>query len=113
MKGVTLTLRQGIDSGYAWELVDTDGNPADLTGWTARSQIRTHQDPTATLLHELTAEVDVPGSRVTVSWTAEESLGWEWRSGFFDVILTDPVGRPVQIVTQGRVEVDKVVTTNA
>lgn len=108
---ITLTLTQGIDSGYAWPITDADGQPADLTGWTAIAQVRERESPTSPLLHEFTAAVDVAASRVTVSWTAEESLAWTaWSVGFFDVVLVDPDGRPVQVLAQGDVKVDRVVS---
>lgn len=107
---ITLTLTQGIDSGYAWPITDTDGQPADLTGWTVLAQVREKESPTSPLLHEFTAAVDVAASRVTVSWTAEESLAWTWWTGCFDVILVDAGGRPVQILVQGQALVDRVVS---
>ena len=108
MAAQTLTLAQGIDSGYAWPIVGADNQPADLTGWAAACQIRQHEAPTSPLLTTLAAAV--VGSAVVVSWTAEQSLAWEWNFGAMDVLLTNPDGRPVQIVWQGQVHVDQVVT---
>ena len=107
---VNLVLQQGIDSGYAWPITDADGQPADLTGWTAIAQVRERESPTSPLLHEFTAAVDVAASRVTVSWTAEESLAWTWWQGSFDVILVDDAGRPVQVLAQGTAVVDRAVS---
>ena len=107
---ITLTLRQGVDAGYFWPIVDAAGQPFDLTGWSVIAQVRTAEGPTATLLHEFTTGVLSDPPRVTVSWTAEESLAWAWKSGFFDVVLVSPEGRPVQVVSQGAVTVDRVVS---
>lgn len=107
---ITLTLQQGIDSGYAWPITDADGQPADLTGWTVLAQVREKESPSSALLHEFTTAVDVAASRVTLIWTAEESLAWTWWQGHFDVILVDPDARPVQVLVQGTAVVDRAVS---
>lgn len=104
----SLVLQQGIASGYAWQIVDGDGQPADLTGWTVASQVRRSEDPGSALLHEFTASI--VGSSVTIQWTAAESLLWTFTSGSYDVVLIDPDGVPRQVIAQGLVSVDRVVT---
>ena len=85
-----LILRQGVASGFVWPITDAAGAPADLTGYTARCQVRVREDPDAMLLAELTASV--VGSTVVVQWTADESLLWDWPSGYSDVLLVDADG---------------------
>jgi len=104
----SLTLTQGIDSGYAWPMVDGDGGAATLTGYSVLAQVRATESPTGTKLADLTAAID--GSSVTVTWTAEESLAWTWTYGWADVVLIDADSRPVQIVWQGTVGIDLVVS---
>jgi len=103
-----LILRQGVDGGFVWPIADAAGAPADLTGCTARCQVRVREDPAATLLAELTASV--VGSTVVVQWTAEESLLWDWTSGYSDVLLIAPDGTPRQYIWQGILRLDKAVT---
>ena len=107
MNTAPLILQQGIDSGFAWEIVDGTG-PADLTGYTAKGQVRKQESVTSPLLADLTCAV--VGSSVAVQWTAEQSLAWNFTSGCGDVILINPAGRPVQVIWQGTVSVDPVVT---
>lgn len=107
--GTELILQQGVASGYAWPIVDAAGQPADLTGWSAASQVRDQERPTGTLLHEFTAAI--VDSTVTITWTAAESLAWTFSFGFWDVLLIDPEGVPRQIVAQGTVSVDRAVTS--
>lgn len=107
--GAAVVLQQGVASGYAWPIVDATGQPADLTGWSAASQVRDQERHTGTLLHEFTAEV--VDSTVTITWTAAESLAWTFSFGHFDVLLIDPDGVPRQIVAQGTVSVDRAVTS--
>lgn len=103
-----LALPQGIDSGYAWPIIDAEGAPAALIGYTAICQVRRSKAPDGELLAEMTAAV--VGSAAAVSWTAEESLAWTWARGWADVVLIDGGGRPVQVVWQGQVLVDAVVS---
>jgi len=105
-----LIAQQGIATGYSWPIVDADGQPADLTGWTAACQVRQQESPTSTLLAALAATLD--GSSVVVSWTAAESLTWTWTDGWSDVLLIDPDGVPRLVVWQGRMVVDRVVTVH-
>ena len=70
---VKLVLRQGIDAGYFWPIVDAAGAPFDLTGWSVIAQVRAAEAPDAPLLHEFTTGVLAdPAPAVTISWTAEE-----------------------------------------
>jgi len=106
-----LTLTQGIDRGYAWPIEDSLGNSVDLTGWSAKCQVREEDSPTAKLLANLHAYIE--GSRVIVSWTAEDSVDWNFTKGFYDVVLINPSGRPAQIISAGTIFVDHSVTNVA
>ncbi len=46
----SLTLTQGIDSGYGWPMVDGDGGAAALTGYSVLAQVRATESPTGTKL---------------------------------------------------------------
>lgn len=107
----TLSLRQGVDTGYVWSLVDANGDPADLDGYTAKCQVRQYEAPDATLLTELDAFID--DDKVGIRWTAADSLDWDWARGYSDVLLIDPDGIERQYVWQGMVTVDKAVTVSA
>jgi len=104
----TIRLPQGIDSGVAWPIVDASGDPAVLTGYTAKCQVRKKALPLGDKLADITAQVSA--GHTSITWTAEESLAWTWTEGFADVILVNPEGRPIQVVWQGRLVVDPVVT---
>ena len=106
---IKLTLTQGITTGYFWPIVDGSGSAVNLTGWTAKCQIRSDDDHNATLLAELDCTVGEGG--VSVSWSVEDSLDWTFKNGFFDVILIDPDGVARQIVVEGMVVVNRVVTS--
>lgn len=100
---------QGITVGYRYPLVDAEGLTADVTGWSAKCQIRVAEDHLSTLLFEPTCYID-DESGVVIEYTAEESLSWTWNKGYFDVVLVDPDGVPRQVLDSGTVKVDRIVT---
>jgi hypothetical protein len=105
---IKLKLKQGIDSGYRWPITDANKQPVDLTGYTAKCQVRSENDFVSTILAEM--DTAVHDSGVDVIWTAVQSFAWNFQKGFFDVVLIDPAGKPVQIVAEGEVFVNRVVT---
>lgn len=100
--------QRGVAGGVTWPIQDGDGDPVDLTGWTVKAQVRTDRRVSAALLLEMS--VSIVGSSVVWLYGADESAGWPWESGFYDVILTDPDGVPRQVVDRGRVLCQPVVT---
>ena len=108
------SLQQGVSRGKGWALTDrtTGLPPASIAGLTAKSQVRADESVTSTLLYEFDARVQEIGGLVyvTIQWTAAESLLWDWDQGNCDVILLKD-GEPIQIVWEGVVIVNKVVTS--
>lgn len=70
----------------AWPIT-TDGQPADLTGHTAKCEVRSASSGAGALLATITAAVQ--GSSVVISWTDVQTREWSWSSGWADVILRD------------------------
>lgn len=103
-----ITIHQGTSSAMAWPIT-TDGQPADLTGHTAKCEVRSASIGAGALLATITAAVQ--GSSVVISWTDVQTREWSWSSGWADVILRDPAGDGILIVWQGRVVLDPVVTS--
>jgi hypothetical protein len=60
----------------------------DLTGWTGAMQVRATEDD-ATVLAEAAVEVDVVNSIVTAVIDADTTALYVWRSGVYDLIITD------------------------
>lgn len=110
MNDSELVLRQGVPSGWVLPILDSNGDPADLSGYTAKCQVRSREVFSAPLLAELTATV--VGSTVVVQWTAEQSLLWDWTSGYSDILLLDSQGVARQYLWQGMVRMDRAVTIN-
>lgn len=100
-----------IEQGATWKPVLTLRD-TDLTGYTARMQIRPDIDSTEILL-ELTSgdgiTIDGPAGQITLHLTDTETAALDWCEGVYDLELIAP-GGDVQRLLKGPVEVDPEVT---
>lgn len=106
-----LTIPQGTTWGVSWPVVDQSGNPVDLTGWSARSQVRPYVE-SEQVLHEFSSaagDIELSAAHVTLRVSPTESSSWAWRNGVYDVELTSP-DQTVYRVAEGRVTVSSEVT---
>lgn len=107
-----LILQQGINGGFRYPLVDSNGLPpaqGSLAGWSTKCQIRLEQNVLSPLLFAFDSFID-DESGVVIQYTAAQSLAWTFDQGFYDIVLIDAEGIPRQIIDQGRIKVDKIVT---
>jgi hypothetical protein len=102
---------QTFDCPVVWK--DGDGEPIDLTGYSARMQIR-RSKASPDVLFELTTgngriAIDGPAGKATLTITAEESAAFTWRRGVYDLelVAADSV---VRRLLEGAVEVNREVT---
>lgn len=104
-----------IDQGSVWDVVinytDSDGDPIDLTGFTAAMQLRTSFDAAAALT--LTTEnggiaINGPLGQITITATAEQTGDLE--AGYFVYDLELISGVNVSRLIQGQLTVAEQVT---
>ncbi len=92
---------------------DADGEPVDLTGYSARMQIRRSKSSSDVLFELTTANgriaIDGAAGKVTLTFTAEESAAFTWRRGVYDLELEAGDG-VVRRLLEGAVEVNREVT---
>lgn len=95
---IPLRLNARVAADHPFQVVDANGALVAVgAGWSARAQIRETQGG-ATLLHEFTgATVTVAGNTVTLHQLATDFATATWRTGYYDLLLTDPNGRPSRI----------------
>lgn len=108
-----LDVPQGSDFVVSWPIYDSNGQPQDLAGWTAKAQARPHA-AAALLLAEwsstgLSPALTLTGSTVTLTIPGSQSTAWDWKTGVYDLLLTDPSSRPVR-VAEGPIYVSRAVT---
>lgn len=108
---INLLIAQGADNAYSFRY-SNDGVPVDLTGWSARAQIRS--DYGGDIYLTLTAQ-DIPLTsdgviQITIPHTVTEATEWNaWTSGVWDLELVDPNGGVTRFAA-GRVTISQDVT---
>lgn len=109
-----------VEQGSTWRVAltvyDESGAPVDLTGYTARMQVRETLDAAEPLLTLTTPEtspggitIDGPAGRLTLLIADEMSTAWAWTFGVYDLELASPDG-DVDRLLKGEFEVDREVT---
>ena len=101
-----------IEQGATWRTVLTLTD-TDLTGYTARMQVRASTQATAVLL-ELTTEdgritIDGPVGKITLVITDDDTTGLAWCTGVYDLEITSPGGETTRLL-RGRATVSPEVT---
>ena len=88
---IDLTVYKGNDYSKTFELKDSSGVAIDLTGWSAKSQVRTRNKRAATLTVEFTATISTPETdgEVVISLTDTQTGAITRSSGYWDLMLTD------------------------
>lgn len=92
---------------------DSNGDPVDITGYTARMQIRRKKSST-TVEHSATTENDgitlgLTAGTIDILIPATDTAEFEFTKGVYDLELVDPQGKVYRII-EGGVEVSKEVT---
>lgn len=115
-----LVIPQGADwPGVAYPIVGPDNLPYDLTGCTAKGQIRPSPGSDELYYTWSTSPaagdglITLSGSTLTIRVLASESALWTFTSASYDILLTNaaaPVGLRVSRVAMGSVTVSKEVT---
>lgn len=89
-----LMIQRGATWSAYFPVFDPDAptTPLDLTGWTARAQIRAWYGSTETLFSwpEDAAVECTPEGRVYIHVGPTQSSAWTWDNGVYGVELLDP-----------------------
>lgn len=104
-------IQQGTTWAMEWTVTDDTDQPLDVTGWGVKSQIRATPEA-ETVLHEWSnvAGNAVPGNgSVMITVSPATSSAWTWRSGVFDIELTNLSGQVARL-DEGTVEVSPEIT---
>jgi len=113
---VTLTIRQGSTFAHRFRVLNDDDTAADLTGYTARMQVRVSKNATAFMLELTTTNgrlmVDGPNGAVTLSLTSVDTAAIN-KGGRYDLeIVLDQGTSPefVSRIAEGKLVLSKEVT---
>lgn len=89
-----MTIEQGAKFSRLIRWLDGNGNPVDLTGWSARMQVRTGHGGTL-LLDLSTANGKITlssGGTIEIEATASDTDGLDFERAVYDLELTPPSG---------------------
>lgn len=106
-----LRINQGETFRVAIPVLNENGGVADLTGMTARAQVRSYA-AAPTVLHEWTttnAGLAFDVDEVVLTVPAATSSAWSWRTAAWDLELVDTDGNVTRLV-EGHVVVHPEVT---
>lgn len=115
-----IIITQGADwPGIDYPIIGPDGTPYDLTGCSAKAEIR--PSPAADELFftwstsPITGQglITLSGSTLNIRVLSTESSSWTFTTGAYDILLTNPaapVGLQVSRVAMGPVTVSQEVT---
>lgn len=118
--GFDLLIPQGVDwPGWGFPISAADGDPYNLTGCSARGEIRPFAGSDELYYAWSTSPasgeglITLSGSILTIRVLAAESAPWTFTSAQYDVVLTNPAapaGLRVSRVVMGDVAVSQEVT---
>jgi hypothetical protein len=114
MSAFYLVIEQGATSQYAWPVLDDDGDAVNLSGYTAKAQVRRSVDSSAVLYEWSSAGGTIlfQSNNVILVTAPATSSAWTWTKGVYDVVITAPDGT-ISRVGEGTVVVSRAVTRSA
>lgn len=111
-----LYIHQGGTYRYDWVYVDDADQPIDITGYTARLQMRASEAATPVLYSATTDNgqlvIDGEAGLVMLAIPDPTNAAWVWRYGVYDLELLDPDDFVVKL-SWGRVRVKPEITRDA
>jgi hypothetical protein len=110
---VDLVIQQGSDFSHVVSVLDTSGAILNLTGYTARMQIRAYVDSITTLEDMTTGNGKIglngPAGQLTLQLTSAVTAAYTWRSGVYDLEVASS-GNIVTRIMQGNISLSPEVT---
>lgn len=102
------TLDKGTDFETEFDLTEDDGSPLNLTGYTGSSKIRKYSTSPRYRPFTITF-VDRLKGKIKISLPANLTAGLESGRNYYDVLLTDRIGK-VRKVVEGNIIVNESAT---
>tara|TARA_B100000927_G_C16413976_1_gene448479 strand:+ start:223 stop:846 length:624 start_codon:yes stop_codon:yes gene_type:complete len=105
-----LTILGGADFNQEYDMLETGGQPINLTGYTGKSQIRKHKN-SGTAVSFNVGFLDRVNGKINISipsWTTSKLKEGRY---VYDILFTSPGGRK-EIVLEGRINVRAGISTD-
>jgi len=105
-----LRIDQGAEYRLRIPVLDQDGDPVNLSGWSLRGEVRaTYGSPYVLFDLNSSLSVDDDAVHAVLTILGPDSAPWVWTEAVYDVEIVDPGGSPYRLI-QGRVLVSPEVT---
>lgn len=107
-----LSIDQGVTYKHRFDYVDTTNTPIDISGYTARMQIRESVDDTVTVYDSTVGsdiEIDGPNGTVTLTIPATTTEAFTFSAGVYDIEIVSSQSEVIRLV-EGRVKIRPEVT---
>lgn len=106
-----LLIPQGATYRHVFAYVDSANAPVDITGYTARMQIRATISATAKLYESAGGDFVINGvaGEVILTIASATTTAWTWATGVYDIEIVSPLGEVTRLI-KGKVKVDPEVT---
>lgn len=112
-RNVDLNIDQGTDTVFQLELIDSDQEPMDLTGFRAKASFARNME-SGTRVNILTEIPDpVTDGYIHLTMTGDSSESLKATRYFYDVNLIDSASNITERVIQGVLTIDPAVTKDA
>lgn len=110
---VAVKIKKGTTYEHVFTYVNSAGVAVNVTGYTARMQIRETVDAVAYIYQALSGgDITVGGAdgKITLSIPATTTAAWTFASGVYDVEIISPTGKVIGLVGVSRVTTTPEVT---
>ena len=108
-------IEQGVDSNRQFVWKNSLGDAIDLTGYTAKMQLRKTVKSDIVLLELSTANggIELGGvlGTITLKFKTADTVGFDWRDGVFDLELTSAASDTIRFI-EGEFLISPEVTRN-
>ena len=106
LRPAATTIEWWIIKGDSFDIrvpaLDEDNVAVDLTGYTAKAQVRrSERDP---LLHEWSADAEnlaIDGTDVVLHVLSAETSAWQWKDALVSVEVYAPITNAARVLAQG------------
>jgi hypothetical protein len=112
-----LSIEQGADVDFSVQVYADNAHTIvqNITGWTAKMQLKSNRTTTATVYATYNSGVEItingPAGQVVVHVAGSVTRGYTWTSGVWDLFVYGSGNTPTKRIAQGDVTVSVAVTS--
>lgn len=106
-----MTIYRGASFILSITVQDSDGNPVDLTGATARAEVRSRAAKSATLILDLAPAItNAAGGVITINVSGDDTAALEPGAGKWDLVVETAGGDTLLVVPTEDITIEALAT---